>query len=275
MRVSLKEMLPDAVGRNRVICGFNIFGYEDAIAVIEAAEEKQAPVLLMVNRAMADFMPPELCGPMLSGLAERSSARIAVHLDHAWDLSVLERALEGGFSSVMFDGSKKPLEENIKLTARAREIADRYGASLEGEVGTVPYSDLGETDVDMTDAAEAGKFVEETGVDVLAVSVGNIHRLTVPTARIDFSRLREIEEVTSVPLVIHGVSGVPESEIRKLLPTGVVKFNIGTRLRMAFGKRLQNEFEKNPGQFDRLQLMQNVIPAVKNAAMESLMVTGW
>ena len=275
MRVSLKEMLPDAVGRNRVICGFNIFGYEDAVAVIEAAEEKKAPVLLMVNRAMADFMPPDLCGPMLSRLAERSSARIAVHLDHAWDLNVLERALKSGFSSVMFDGSKKSLRENIELTAQARVIADRYGASLEGEVGTVPYSDLGEIADDMTDPEEAGRFVEETGVDVLAVSVGNIHRLMTPTAKIDFSRLGEIEKMTSVPLVIHGVSGITDSDIRKLLPTGVAKFNIGTRLRMAFGKRLQNEFDNDPGQFDRLQLMKKVIPAIRNAAVESLIVTGW
>jgi fructose-bisphosphate aldolase class II len=275
MRVSLKEMLPDAVGRNRVICGFNIFGYEDSVAVIEAAEEKKAPVLLMVNRAMADFMPPDLCGPMLSRLAERSSARIAVHLDHAWDLTAIERALDGGFSSVMYDGSNKPLAENIELTARARVLADRYGASLEGEVGTIPYDDLGETEVEMTDPSEAARFGEETGVDVLAVSVGNIHRLTTPTAKIDFSRLGEIERATSIPLVIHGVSGLPETEIRALLQTGVVKFNIGTRLRMAFGKRLQNEFDNDPGQFDRLHLMNKVIPAMRNAAIESLIVTGW
>ncbi len=275
MRVSLKEILPDAVGRNRVICGFNIFGYEDAVAVIEAAEEKKAPILLMVNRAMIDFMPPELCGPMLSGMTERSTTRIAVHLDHARDLDILERALKSDFTSVMYDGSKKSLRENIRLTVQARKLADLYGASLEGEVGTVPYSDLGETKVEMTEAAEAEEFVRKTGVDVLAVSVGNIHRLISPKARIDFNRLGEIEEAIPVPLVIHGVSGLPESDIRRLLSTGVAKFNIGTRLRTAFGKRLQNELRDNPAQFDRLQIMKSVIPAIKDAALNILSISGW
>lgn len=275
MKISLKEILSETVGRNRIICGFNIFGYEDAVAVTEAAEERQAPVLLMVNRAMADFMPPEICGPMLTRLAERSSAPIGVHLDHAWEMSALQRALESGFSSVMFDGSNKPLAENIRLTAEARTRADRFGASLEGEVGTVPYSDLGETEAEMTDPEQAGKFVRQTGVDVLAVSVGNIHRLTSTTANINFSRLQELEDVSPVPLVIHGASGLPDTEIRRLLPTGVAKVNIGTRLRMAFAKRLRGELNSDPDQFDRLQIMKKVIPAVRNAALQTLELSGW
>lgn len=275
MRVALTDLLPEVVDRERVLCGFNVFGYEDALAVVAAAEEKSAPVLLMVNRAMADFMPPESCGPLFAGLADRSPARIAIHLDHARDLGVLRRALDSGFTSVMFDGSTKALAENIRLTKEARKLADGYGASLEGEVGTVPYSDLGETVVTMTDPSEAAAFAGETGVDVLAVSVGNIHRLTTPTARIDFERLRKIEAVTPLPLVIHGVSGLPESEIRRLLPTQVAKFNIGTRLRWVLGKRLREELQNDPEQFDRLQLMKSVIPEVKTAAVHSLSLSGW
>lgn len=275
MRVSLKEILPDVVGKDRVICGFNIFGFEDALAVIEAAEEKNAPVILMVNRDMAEFLPPVSCGPMLAGLAERSSARIAIHLDHSYDLSVLKSALESGFTSVMFDGSNLSLEENIKRTREARSLADFHEASLEGEVGTVPYSDLGVTDISMTEVVEAERFARETGVDVLAVSVGNIHRLTKPTARIDFDRLREIENATAVPLVIHGVSGLPDSDIKRLLSTGVVKFNIGTRLRMAFGKRLRETLNEDMGQFDRMRIMKSVIPAMREAAVYSLIVSGW
>jgi fructose-bisphosphate aldolase class II len=175
----------------------------------------------------------------------------------------------------MFDGSKLSLDENIRKTLEARKLTDSWGGSLEGEVGMVPYSDLGETNFSMTDAAEAGRFTRETGVDVLAVSVGNIHRLTEPTARIDFNRLREIEETAETPLVIHGVSGLPESDIRRLLSTGVAKFNIGTRLRMAFGKRLRETLNEDMGQFDRLRIMKSVIPAMRESAVDSLIIAGW
>ena len=275
MIAKLRDLLPPHGGPPRVLCGFNVFGYEDALAVVEAGGEIGAPVLLMVNRAMADFVPPEICGPMFRQLAERSASPVGVHLDHAWDLDVVSRALDSGFTSVMFDGSKKPLKENIHLTAKARVMADRFGASLEGEVGTVPYHDLGETHAELTSAAEAALFTRETNVDALAVSVGNIHRLNRPDARIDFNRLDEIEAAADIPLVIHGASGLPKADIQRLLGTRVAKFNIGTKLRQAFGTGLRNYLTANPEDFDRLRIFTSVKADMKSTAISLLQETGW
>jgi len=275
MIAAMGDMLPMVVDRNRVLCGFNIFGYEDALAVVRAGEEMEAPLLLMVNRAMADFMPPSACGPMLRDLAERSSQPVGVHLDHSWDLGVLESALDSGFTSVMYDGSRRPLAENIRLTARARKLADRYGATLEGEVGTVPYDDLGESPGDFTRAVDAAALVEGSGVDVLAVSVGNIHRLTRPEARIDFERLAAIESAVEVPLVIHGASGVADEDFQRLLGTRVAKFNVGTRLRQAFGTALRDYLGNHPEDFDRLRILESTIAPVQDAARSVLIQSGW
>ncbi len=275
MIAKMGELLTTAVSDDRVLCGFNVFGYEDALAVVRAGEQNGAPLLLMVNRAMADFMPPEICGPMLRGLADNASVPVGVHLDHARDLSMVERALESGFTSVMYDGSKKPLDENIRLTAEARVLADRFEASLEGEVGTVPYDDLGETRAELTGAGEAGRFVAGTGVDALAVSVGNIHRLTSQEARIDFERLRTIEREVGVPLVIHGASGLAREDIRRLLGTGVAKFNVGTRVRQAFGLGLRRYLKEHPDDFDRMRILGSTIPIVTAVAVEVLTDAGW
>ena len=271
----MKDILPPADGPPRILCGFNVFGYEDALAVVSAAEEVGAPILLMVNRGMADFMPPEICGPMLRFLAVQSTTPVGVHLDHAWDLDTVQRALESGFTSIMFDGSRKPLAQNIRLSSDARAMTDRFGASLEGEIGTIPYSDMGETQVELTDADQAALFVKETQVDALAVSVGNVHRLTKPSARINFERLAEIEEAVDIPLVIHGASGLTESDILRMAGTRVAKFNIGTKIRQAFGTGFQRHFESTPQEFDRLKIFHTVIDSMRSAAVAVLEKTGW
>ena len=275
MIAKMGDLLHLSIESNRVLCGFNVFGYEDALAVVRAGEETEAPLLLMVNRAMADFMPPEICGPMLRELAHRAAVPVGVHLDHTWDLDVIKRALDSGFTSVMFDGSKKPLRENIRLTAKARVLADQYGASLEGEVGNVPYDDLGETRGELSGVSDVKLFAEATGVDVLAVSVGNVHRLTQPEAKIDFHRLAEIEAAVNVPLVIHGASGLSDDDIRRLLGTSVAKFNFGTRLRQAFGSGIREYLRDNPDDFDRLRILGATVPYIQNAAMEALLKSGW
>ncbi len=175
----------------------------------------------------------------------------------------------------MYDGSRFPLKENIRLTLKARKLADRFGASLEGEVGTVPYDDLGQKKAFPTDALSAAEFVSETQVDALAVSVGNIHRLNTPCARIDFTLLDEIEQAVKVPLVIHGTSGIVKEDISRLLGTRVAKFNIGTRLRQAFAQALRGYLAENPEEFDRLRIMESAMPAVKSAAHEMLRDSGW
>ena len=174
--------------------------------------------------------------------------------------------IEHGFSSVMIDGSKLPLDENISLTARVVAMAHRAGVSVEGEIGVVGYVDGGKSA--MTSPEEAQRFDRESGVDALAISVGNVHLSTEKTSGIDFDAVRRIEAVTHSPLVLHGGSGVsPEQRSVLARHHRVAKFNIGTELRQAFGAALRAELAHHPERFDRIELLSATIPAQRAAAL--------
>jgi fructose-bisphosphate aldolase class II len=175
----------------------------------------------------------------------------------------------------MYDGSQLPLEQNIANTARMAQLAHRYGASIEGEIGSVPYFE-GRDHIksELTRPADAQDFAERSGVDAMAIAVGNVHRLREPTATIDYERLAQIEAVTHLPLVIHGTTGVPVADLRRLKLTRVAKFNIGTSMRMAFASSLRRSLASDALAFDRLSLMKPVIQAVQTEAQRCLMLLG-
>ena len=165
-------------------------------------------------------------------------------------------ALDSGFTSLMFDGSRKPLNQNIEETARIVEMAHADGISCEGEIGFVGYS--GGENSNGTDPEEAAKFARDTGVDAMAISVGNVHLQQDKEGGLDIPRIRAIEAVTEVPLVIHGGSGVPLDQRKTLAQTSkICKFNIGTELRMAFGQALRSAVNQDPDRFDRVQILKD------------------
>lgn len=253
-----------------LVCGFNVFGYEDAQAVIRAAERAGRPAILMVNRDARAAMALEHWAALLKSLAEKASVPIGVHLDHCDDLAVIERAVSAGFHTVMYDGSKLPLQENIKNTKAVCEMAHEKGVFVEAELGCVPYAELGETEKKLTSPEEAGCFAKETGADFLAVSVGNVHRLIGAKARIDFKMLGQIERRVPLPLVIHGASGLPDSDLAALCKTRVGKVNVGTALRRAFGETLRQEVLGNPDKYDRLALFEKPVGRVEETAFALL-----
>ena len=181
-------------------------------------------------------------------------------------------ALDAGFTSVMVDGSKLPLQANIDLTAAVAELAHAAGASCEGEIGFVGYA--GGAESAGTDPDEAARFARETGVDAMAISVGNVHLQLTPGQGLDLARLRAIEAVTTVPLVIHGGSGVPLAERTTLAATShIAKFNIGTELRAAFGTALRDSLARDPAQFDRIAILKSTeapLTAATRAALQRL-----
>lgn len=276
MLVSLKEILHGIAETSCAVPGFNVFGYEDAAAVIQAAEELGAPVILMTNKNAIEHMPVEYLGNLLSRMAKDAAVPVCVHLDHAKDYALVERAINSGFSGVMYDGSQLSLEENIENTRQVIKLAHEAGVSVEAEIGSVGYSDPSiQAKAIYTDPEEARKFAEKTGVDALAVAVGTVHRMQIQAANIQYDRLEAIQRVVGIPLVIHGSTGVTDEDLAKLATYRVGKVNIGTALRMAFGNTLREEMAAHPNEFDRITLFKKPMEAVKEEAKNKLRILGF
>ncbi len=262
---TLAEVLGPALRDGYAVPGLVCLGWEDARAYVRAAEAERAPVILQAGPGARAHMPVGVWGAMFRALAESASVPVVAHLDHGLTVDDCRAAIAAGFSSVMIDGSALPLEQNIRLTAEVAALAHAAGLSCEGELGVVGYA--GGKASTGTDPEEAARFVRETGVDALAVSVGNVHLQQQAGAGLDLARLRAIEAVTDVPLVIHGGSGVPVDQ-RAMLAAGsrIAKFNIGTELRMAFGAALRAAVAKDPERFDRIAILHDTEEPVMEAA---------
>ena len=267
MLVNLNQLLPEAAASSYAVPCFNVFGYEDARAVIEAAEALNKPVILACNKDVIDFYGPEGAGAIFLTLARESTVPVVLHLDHTYDEAIIFKALKAGFSSVMFDGSQLPLEENIARTRKVADVAHALGASVEGEIGSVPYQE-GRDHIKTIDTvpAEAGRYARESGADCVAVSVGNVHRLTAQSSVVDFALLDQITTEVDLPLVIHGASGIRDEDMQILKKSQVSKFNIGTCLRQALGHNLRDFMNQEPEKFDRIYFMQKAMPMVRDEA---------
>ena len=259
---TLKDVVQPALSGGYAVAGLVTLGWEDMRAYVAAAEAENCPVILQAGPGCREHTPLPILGEMFRHLAERASVPVVAHLDHGYTFEECKEALESGFTSLMFDGSRKPLQQNIDETAAIAEMAHAAGISCEGEIGFVGYSG-GEQSAG-TDPAEAAKFAAETGVDAMAISVGNVHLQTDKDGGLDEPRIRAIEAVTDVPLVIHGGSGVPLAQRQLLAQTSnVCKFNIGTELRMAFGAALRSSVNSDPERFDRVQILKDThVPLV-------------
>ncbi len=275
MLVNLKEALIPALGNGYAVACFNVFGYEDARAVVDAAEERDASVILSINLDMTQFMPlSHIVGVMLP-LAESAKVPVCLHLDHTYDIELVKQAIDSGFSSVMYDGSQTPLEDNIKGIQQIVAYAAGKNVSVEAEVGSVPYSS-GRDHIksELTGVSEALAMVGRGKPDALAISVGNIHRIESGYVDIDFDHFEALDQAIDLPLVIHGTSGIKPDDIRQLCRSRVCKFNIGTVLRQRFGSALRNTLEADPELFDRLSIMKKVIPEVCDEASKMIELLG-
>lgn len=265
-----QDYVKEAAAANQIIAGFNVFGHEDAGAVIRAAERLGTPLILMVNRDARKALDIECWGALLNAMAERASVPVGVHLDHCSDPENIRRAIESNYTSVMFDGSKMPFEENLRITTTLAGEAHAHGVLIEGELGNVPYSDFGKMEVRLTSPEECKIMQEQTELDWLAVSVGNIHRLVGRKVPIQFDVLADIQSQCSLPLVIHGASGIYASDMQRLKGEHIGKMNLGTSLRKVFGDTLRSEMAAKPEEFDRQKLMKPSVEAVEEAAYQIL-----
>lgn len=270
---TLRDVLQPALRDGYAVPGLVCLGWEDSRAYVAAAEAERAPVILQAGPGCRAHTPLPVLGRMFRHLAETASVPVVIHLDHGTSLEECRAALEAGFTSLMFDGSSFPLQQNIDTTAAVVDLARAAGASCEGEIGFVGYA--GGTSSAGTDPAEAARFALETGVDALAVSIGNTHLQESPGPGLDLGLLHAIEAATTVPLVIHGGSGVPAHERAELSrTTRICKFNIGTELRMAFGAALRDAVNRDPARFDRIAILQETEVPVMQATQGVIRTLG-
>lgn len=228
--VTMKKLLDQARSEQRGVGAFSVGNMEMVKGAIQAAEELKTPVILQIAEVRLKHSPLALMGPMMVQAAKEASVDVAVHLDHGLTLETVQKALELGFTSVMFDSSLYPFEENIARTKEVVSLAGRYGATVEAELGLVGGSEDGKEGhgIRCTDPADAEIFCRETGVDALAVAIGNAHG-NYPTApQLAFDVLAEIRKRVEKPLVLHGGSGISDADFRKAISLGIVKVNIAT-----------------------------------------------
>lgn len=245
--VKLTDLLTQA-DDTYAVGAFNVSDMEMAMGAVRAAEEMKAPMILQVAEGRLRYSPLELLGPVMMAAARHCQMPTAVHLDHGATIETIRLALRLGFTSVMFDGSKYPLEENIARTREVVALAREYGADVEAEIGRVggAEGDYKSVDVLVTSVEEAKHFAEETGVDALAVAIGTAHGnyRTQPELRID--RLKEIAAVVSCPLVLHGGTGLTEQDFHDCLQNGIQKINIATASYDASARQIKTVYQEKP-----------------------------
>lgn len=267
---TLTDVLQPALKEGYAVAGLVCLGWEDTRAYVDAAEACGVPVILQAGPGCREHTPLPVLGKMFIHLAEQASVPVVAHLDHGNTMDECIEALDSGFTSLMYDGSRKPLNQNIDETAAVVELARSGSISCEGEIGFVGYAD-GEASAH-TDPGEAAQFANETGVDAMAVSVGNVHLQTEKSDGLSLSSVQSIEAKTNVPLVIHGGSGVPASQRREYArATSICKYNIGTELRMAFGAALRDAVTEDSEVFDRNSILKQTHDPVVAAAKTVLL----
>lgn len=266
---TLADVLGPAKSGGYAVAGLVTLGWEDMRAFVAAAEAENCPVILQAGPGCRAHTPLPILGKMFRYLAEGSSVPVVAHLDHGYTKDECELAIDSGFTSVMFDGSKLGLADNIAQTAEIVELAHRAGVSCEGEIGFVGYANGANSAG--TDPIEAEQFARETSVDAMAISVGNVHLQQDKEGGLDEARIAQIQQLTDVPLVIHGGSGVPVAQRKKLArETNICKYNIGTELRMAFGTAMRDAVNSDPNRFDRVEILKETHDPMVAAARQVL-----
>ena len=230
MLVNMKELLKDAQDGNYAVGSFSVANMEMVLGVLKAARELSAPVILQIAEVRIKQSPLEIIGPLMVAAAENADTPVAVHFDHGKTEEKIKQALDLGFTSVMFDGSHLPLDENIATTKRIIDIAGKYNASVEAEIGCVGGSEDGSEDIaiNCTKPQDAVRFEAETGVDALAIAIGNAHGNYKDVPKLRFDILQKVNKMTNTPLVLHGGTGISPDDFVKCSKNGIKKINIAT-----------------------------------------------
>ncbi len=266
--VPVTALLQKADKEGYAVGAFNANNMEIVQAIVEAARLENSPVIMQASQGAIKYAGLEFITGMVKIAARENNIPIALHLDHGTDFDQVVRCIRSGFSSVMYDGSKLPLEENIRMTNKVLDMARPINVSVEAELGkiggTEDHVHVDERDALFTDPEEARYFVEQTGVESLAIAIGTAHGQYKGEPKLDFDRLKKIKDLVKIPIVLHGSSGVPDESVKKAIQLGVCKVNIDTNIREAFVWEMKRQFEKNPDEIDP----RKILGPAKEAAIE-------
>lgn len=278
MLVTTKELLEHAQENKYAVGAFNVNNMEIVQAIIEAAEETQSPVILQASQGGLKYAGVEYIAGLGKIAAQKASVPVAIHLDHGTDFDQIMQCIRHGFTSVMIDASKFPLEENIAMTKKVIEVAHAVGVSVEAELGKIGGTEdditVSDRDATFTDPEEAKRFVEETGVDSLAIAIGTAHGPYKGEPKLDFDRLETIRKTIDTCIVLHGSSGVPEESIKKAVSMGVSKINIDTDVRMAFAKGVKDLLQSKPDEYDPRKIIGPAKEEMKKSIKEKMAMFG-
>lgn len=276
--VSSTPMLQKARKEGYGICAFNVHTLEMLQGVVEAAEETQSPLILQTTVGTVKHLGADYVAAAAKVAADRSSIPIALHLDHCTDLDIIVRCIRAGYTSVMIDASMHPFEENVRQTKEVVRMANAIGINVEAELGKVGGVEddivVSEDDALMADPDECVRFIELTGVSTLAPAIGTAHGIYKGDPNIDFSRIETIAKKVSVPLVLHGGSGIPENQVKRCVSLGMAKMNVATEIRIVFSDAIKAVFMENPNENDPRKYMIPAKKALKEAAIEKMRLTG-
>ncbi|QGG47084.1 class II fructose-1,6-bisphosphate aldolase [Heliorestis convoluta] len=257
--VTLAELMAKAEEGKYAVGAFNCNNMEIVQAIIMAAEAERAPVVIQASQGAIKYAGLDYIVALARLAGDKTSVPVALHLDHGTSFEQCVQCISSGFTSVMIDGSKHALEDNIALTNRVLSVARAVGVSVEAELGKIGGTEddihVDEKDALFTDPEEARYFVDKTGVDALAVAIGTAHGQYKGRPELDFDRLAKIEQLVDVPLVLHGSSGVPDEDIRRAIEIGVRKVNIDTNLREAFTEGVREVISQKPNEIDPRKIL--------------------
>jgi fructose-bisphosphate aldolase class II len=276
--VGITELLTKAEAGGYAVGAFNCNNMEIVQAILIGAEALRSPVILQASQGAIKYAGISYIVALAREAAAQASVPVALHLDHGTDFNQVMLCIRHGFSSVMIDGSHYPLPENIAVTRKVVEVAGAVGVSVEGELGRIRGTEdeikVHERDAFFTDPEEARQFVQETGVNALAISIGTAHGRYKGKPELDFPRLATIRGLVQIPIVLHGSSGVPDEDIRKAISLGVRKVNIDTNIREAFVEKMHQVMEANPGEIDPRKILGPARSAAAEIIKDKIRVFG-
>jgi fructose-bisphosphate aldolase class II len=272
------QLLQKAKKEGYAVGAFNLNNMEIAQAIIETAEEERSPVILQASQGAIQYAGIDYIAAIARVAAEKATVPVSLHLDHGTSFEQNVECIRAGFSSIMFDGSKLPLPENIAITKKISEMAHIVGVSVEGELGQIGKIGDNITKEQLekmkADPKEAEEFVKKTGVDALAIAVGNIHGMRSQEAEIDISRIQKTQKLTNVPLVLHGASGIPNESVKQAIKAGICKINIDTEIRKAFVRGITIVLKEDPNGIDPRKILGKAKTEMKEAVRGKIRLFG-